>query len=59
MDGLIVIRSVMLSNYIAESSGYYRAQGCVAETLHDHTLRRKDGYREAAVFEGIERGHLT
>jgi len=47
MDGLIVVRSVMLSNHIAETQipegvvvSYYRAQGGVAEITLSHRRKR-------------------
>jgi len=51
MDGLIVIRSVTLSNHIAETQlpegvvvSYYQAQGSVAEITLSH-----QGKRERAI----------
>jgi hypothetical protein len=60
MDGLIVIRSITLSNLIAETrlpEGVVAkvvtwALRSVAEITLSH-LRKKDGYKEPALVEGI------
>ena len=59
MDGLILIRSVTLSNHVARTrlpdgvvASYHRALGGAGEIVLSH-LRRNEGYKEPAVVEGI------
>jgi len=60
MDGLIVSRSVTLSNHIAVTqlpegvvASYYRALMGVAAIALSH-LRKSEGYKEPALVKGIE-----
>jgi hypothetical protein len=59
MDGLIVIRSLMHSNLIAEMllpegvvASYHRALRGVAEITLSH-LRKNRGHKEPVVVEGM------
>jgi hypothetical protein len=54
MDGLIVIKSVMLSNEIAETNRYYRTLSGMAKTYLYQTQEQNAGFKEAALIEGIE-----
>jgi len=63
MDGLILIRSVTLSNHIARTqlpegvvASYHRALKGVAVIALSH-LRRSEGYKEPALVKGIEGHH--
>jgi hypothetical protein len=63
MDGLIVIRSVMLSNHIAKTQlpegvvakVITRVLRSMAKIMLSH-LKKNDGYKEPVLAEGI-RGH--
>jgi hypothetical protein len=62
MDGLMLIRSVTLSNHIARTglpggvvASYFRALWGVAEITLSH-LRKIKGYKEPVSLDGI-RGH--
>jgi len=59
MDGLIIIRSLTLSNHIAETrlpegvvASYHQAQRGVAEIVLSH-IRKHGGYKEPALVEGM------
>jgi len=61
MDGLILIRSIILSNHIARMrlpggvmATYHRALRGVAKIALSH-LRKNRGYKEPALVDGIER----
>jgi hypothetical protein len=65
MDGLILIRSVTLSNHIARTqqpegvvASYHRALWGVAEIALSH-LRKSESYKQPALVEGIEERSST
>jgi len=59
MDGLILIRSVLLSNHVARTqlpegvvASYHRALRVMAKIALSH-LRKSEGYKEPALVEGM------
>jgi hypothetical protein len=65
MDGLILVRSVMLSNHVARTrlpegimASFHRALRGMAEIALSH-LRRGEVYNEPALVRGIRGARFT